>query len=95
MLPGNTKSFFSHERIRGFVYAFAAFGALEVARLLVVFGDAWYAAVFPSLFGAVIFFVAFFALNNQQYRRYAQGALLGWLAFGITSLGLKILFSTL
>lgn len=85
--------FFSKESKRGFSFAFIAFAALEVARLLILTSHPWYSAVAPSLFGSVIFFTAFFALNNIQYKKYAQGALLGWLVFGGVAMGLKILFT--
>ncbi len=89
----NTISFISRERTRGFLYAFVAFAALEVARLLILTTSPWYSAVAPSVFGATIFFVAFFALNDQRYKKYAQGALLGWLVFGVVAMGLKIVFT--
>ncbi len=92
-MNNNKQSFFSRERTRGFLYAFVAFAALEVARLLILTTSPWYSAVAPSLFGAAIFFIAFFTLNDQKYKKYAQGALLGWFVFGIVAMGLKILFT--
>lgn len=87
------QSFFSRERIRGFVYAFAAFAVLEVTRQLILTTSPWYSAGIPSLLGAVIFFTALLSLNNQQYKQYAQGALVGWLVFGAVAMGIKIAFT--
>ncbi len=75
------KTFFERERVRGFIYAFAAFAVLEIARRLLMSANDWYVEVIPSLFSGVIFLVAFFSLNDAKYKIYAQGALIGWLFY--------------
>jgi len=89
--PSLNQSFFARERTRGFIFAFLAFGVVGVVQEFISIEKPWYFSGIPSIIGSVIFFAAFFSLNNEKYKKYAQGALLGWPAFVVVALGIKIL----
>ncbi len=92
MQQNSNNLFFSKKQVRGFLYAFLAFSALEIARLLIIKISTWYSALIPSLFGAVIFFIAFLSLNDVKYKQYARGALLGWIVYVVFAVGIGIVF---
>ncbi len=71
-------SIHSRQRFHGALLAFCVIISLSLAGVFFSrFGVIRFATV-VSLAGSVLFFVAFFALTNKNYKLYAQGAMIGW-----------------
>jgi len=86
------KSLLSKSRVRGFIYIIAAFVALELFCLIFQGANMGFVRMVVAILSGTIFFVAFLALSNKQYKYYAQGAVIGWIVYLVFAVGLGIVF---
>lgn len=78
-------------RIIGLLLAIVVLGTLSLLRALFSHLDTALVETATYSIGGVLFFIAFFALSNKQYRLYAQGAMIGWGIYVIALLASKFI----